>query len=84
MADLPTVGRLQVSGEQPSDESSKVVPLTVAELGPEGRDQCGRSLPTDGRGGTAGEIGLRMMVLLERHRVAGTTGPIPAAPQRRL
>jgi hypothetical protein len=71
-------------GEQPSDEASQVVPLALGESVPEGRDQFDRVLPTDGRGGAAGDVCLRMMVLLERHRVAGTTGPIPAAPQRRL
>ncbi len=80
MADLPTVGRLQVSGEQPSDESGKVVPLTVAELGPEGRDQCGLVLPTHERGGAAGDVRLRMMLLLERRCVVGTTETISAAP----
>src|SRR5947209_17712476 len=84
MADLPTVGRLQVPGEPPSDEASQVVPLAVGELVPEGWNQRGRVLPTHRRGGAAGEVCLRMMVLLERHCVVGTTGPVPAAPQRRL
>jgi hypothetical protein len=84
LADLPTVGRLETSGEQPSEESSPVVPLAVAELFPEGRDQCGRVLSTHGRGGAAEDVGLGMMFLLEGHRVGGTTGPTPAEPRRRF
>jgi hypothetical protein len=61
-----------------------VVPLAMAELVPKGRDQSGRVLPTHKRGGAAEDVGFRMMFLLEDHRVAGTTGPIPAAPRRRF
>jgi hypothetical protein len=73
-----------MSGEQPSEESSQLVPLAVAELFPEGRDQWGRVLPTHRRGGAAEDVGLRMMFLREGHRVADTTGPIPAAPRWRF
>ncbi len=51
MADLPMVGRVKVPGEQPSDDASQVVPLTLGELVPEWWDQLDRvRLPTDERG----------------------------------
>lgn len=71
-------------GEQPPDEASKLLPLALSELVPEGRAAWERAWPLQGWGGTGPDLCLRMGKLLVVDRVAGTTGPIPEVPQQRL
>jgi len=84
MADLPTVGRQEMSGEKTSDEASELLPLAEIELVPEGRAAGERAGSLPGRGGTGPGLGLRMASLLVVDGAAGTTGTVPAVPQRRL
>ena len=71
-------------GEKASDEASELLPLAVGELIPEGRAARVRAEPLQGWGGTDPDLCLRMVKLLFVDLVAGTTGPVPAVPQRRL
>ena len=71
-------------GEKASDEAGELLPLAVGELVPEGRAAGMRAGPLQGWGGTGPDLCLRMRNLLIVDRAAGTTGPIPAVPQRRL
>ena len=71
-------------GEQPPDEASELLPLALGELVPEGRAAGMRAGPLQGWGGTGPDLCLRMGKLLIVDRAAGTTGPVPAVPQRRL
>jgi hypothetical protein len=71
-------------GEKASDEASELLPLAVGELIPEGRAAGGRARPLQGRGGIGSDLCLRMGILLIVDRADGTTGPVPAVPQRRL
>jgi hypothetical protein len=73
-----------MSGKQPPDEASEFLPLNLRELIPEGRAARLRAGPLQGWGGTDPDLCLRMVKLLFVDLVAGTTGPVPAVPQRRL
>jgi hypothetical protein len=81
---IPPVGCQKNSSEQPSDEASEFLPLALGELVPEGRAVPARAGPLQGRGGTGSDRCLRMGKLLVGDHAAGTTGPVPAVPQRRL
>jgi hypothetical protein len=71
-------------GEQPPDEASELLPLALGELVPQGRAARVRAGPLQGWGGTDPDLCLRMGKLLVVDYVAGTTGPVPEVPQRRL
>ena len=56
MVDLPTVGRHQAPGEQPTDETRELLSLAGGELVPKGRDRRGRDRPLQGRDSRSPEV----------------------------